>query len=107
MHPTTKEQFKIRQYLTCTSDWVIYVLWCPCSHLYVKETKCEFKVRLNNHRYTIRKCRKDLPVYKHFVEAGHLERDIRFMILEQIPTPIRGGDRLAKLKMRELWWIHH
>lgn len=69
------------------------------------ETKCKFKVRLNNHRYTIRKKRADLPVPKHFLDAGHTERDLRFMILEQIPFPQRSGDRLVLLRNKELWWI--
>lgn len=104
-HPLTKEVFKIRHFMTCSTDWVVYIIWCPCQLLYVGETKCEFKVRLNNHRYTIRKQRADLPVSKHFLDAGHSEKDLKFMLLEHIPLPPRGGDRLAILMKRELWWI--
>lgn len=106
-HPMTKEQYKLKHYMTCNSDWVIYVMWCPCELLYVGETKCEFKTRIANHRYTIRKKRTDLPVPKHFCELGHSEKDIRFMLLEHIPLPPKGGDRLTILKKRELWWIYH
>lgn len=95
VHPTTKETFKLRHYMTCTTDWVVYVLWCPGQNLYVGEPKCEFKVRLNNHHYTISKKRVDLPVSKHFLDAGHSERDLHFMMLEHVPVPTRGGDRLA------------
>lgn len=104
-HPHTAEQYKIKQYLTCTTDWVVYVLWCPCGLLYVGETKNEFKTRLNNHRYSIRKARNDLPVPKHFSESKHTERDIKFMLLQHIPPPNRGGDRLTILKKCELSWI--
>lgn len=86
-HPTTNEEFKLKHHITSTTDWVVYVMWCPCNLLYVGETKCEFKVRLNNHRYTIRKKRGDLPVSKHFLEAGPTERDLRFMLLEHILQP--------------------
>lgn len=105
-HPHTLEKFKINQYLTCTTDWVVYVLWCPCGLLYVGETKNDFKTRLNNHCYSIRKGRIDLPVPKHFSELQHTERDVKFMLLQHIPQPSRGGDRLTLLKKCELSWIY-
>lgn len=56
-HPHTGEEFRLKHYMTCTTDWVVYVMWCPCKFLYVVQTKNEFKTRLNQHRYTIRKKR--------------------------------------------------
>lgn len=102
IHPTTNEAFRITQYLTCDTEWVVYALWCPCGLLYIGETK---NIRLTNHRYCIRKKRLDLPVSKHFFESGHTERDICCMILEHVTPPSRGGDRLTILKKRELTWI--
>lgn len=64
------------------------------------------KTRLNQHRYSIRKKRLDLPVSKHFVDANHSERDLKFMILDHIPIQRTGGDRILRLKKKELMWIH-
>lgn len=63
------------------------------------------KTRLNQHRYTIRKKRLDLPLSKHCVEKGHSEWDIRCMAVDHIPSLNRGGDRQTKLLKKELEWI--
>lgn len=105
VHPGNDKKFQINNYYTCTSEWIVYILWCPCKLIYVGETKCDLKTRLNNHRYTIRKQRLDLPVPKHFSELGHNEWDLRCMIIDSVPPLRRGGDRLMKLRKKELDWI--
>lgn len=106
-HPGTGEDYKLRHHMTCTTDWVVYAMWCPCGLLYIGETKNQFKTRFNQHRYTIRKQRTDLPVSKHFLDLGHTEKQLKFMLLEHVAPLTRGGDRLTVLKKRELWWIFH
>ncbi|XP_077137236.1 uncharacterized protein LOC143798719 [Ranitomeya variabilis] len=105
-HPETNKEYRIRQYLTCNSDYVIYLLECPCKLWYIGETTGELKTRINNHRHSIRKKRLDLPVSKHFTEAKHTERDLKFRIIDGISTQRRGGDRTALLKKLELRWIY-
>lgn len=104
-HPNTGKRYDLKHFLTCNSEWVVYIIWCPCKLLYVGETSLDLKTRLNQHRYTIRKKRLDLPVSKHCTESGHSEWDIRFMIVDHIPPLSRGGDRQLKLLKRELKWI--
>lgn len=53
------------------------------------ETKCDLKTRLNNHRYTIRKQRLDLPVLKHCTEMRHNEWELKCMVIDSVP-PSRG-----------------
>lgn len=106
VHPISGKIARINKYLTCDSDWCVYVLWCPCSLIYIGETTCTVKTRLNGHRFSIRKQRMDLPVSRHFTEAAHGEWELRFMILDRVPPPRRGGDRLTILKKLELKWIH-
>lgn len=97
-HTKTGRIYKINFYLTCNSNHIIYLLWCPCQQLYVGETRNDIKTRLNQHCYSIRKKRMDLPVSKHFVEANHSEQDLKFMIIDHIPVQRTGGDRILKLK---------
>lgn len=54
----------------------------------------------------LEKKRLDLPVSKHFIEAGHNEWDIQFMIVDTVPHPRRGGDRLSIHKKCKLKWIY-
>lgn len=105
-HPQSGKSYDIKHHLTCNSEWAIYVLWCPCQLLYVGETTCTIKTRMNGHRYSIRKHRADLPMSKHFSEQGHSEWDLRFMVIDTVPKLKRGGNRLATLKKLELQWIH-
>lgn len=71
IHPVSGKHYKINNYYTCTSEWIVYILQCPCNLIYVGETKCDLKTRLNNHRYTIRKKKGlELPVSKHFAEIS-------------------------------------
>lgn len=55
------------------------------------ETTHDLRTRLNNHRYSIRKKRMDLPVSKHFSERGHGEWDLRCMVLDGVPPLKKGG----------------
>lgn len=50
VHLTTGVTVDIRFYLTCSFDWVIYALWCPCNVVHIRETKCDMRTRFNNHR---------------------------------------------------------
>lgn len=99
------KKYQIRHYLNCDSDWVIYLVWCPCNLYYVGETTCTLKTRLNGHWYSIRKQRLDLPVSRHCTEKGLTEWDIKCMAIDWIPPPKRGGNRLTQLKRTELRWI--
>ncbi|CAJ0936691.1 unnamed protein product [Ranitomeya imitator] len=101
-HPVTNEVFKICHFLTCDSEYVIYLL-TRMSMSFM--TSCDFKTRINQHRHPIRKKRMDLPVSKHFSKKNHTEKKLRFCIIDTIPVQRRGGDRLRMLKRRELEWI--
>ncbi|CAJ0933968.1 unnamed protein product, partial [Ranitomeya imitator] len=106
IHPQTGKMYRINEYLTCSSAYVIYLLMCPCKLWYIGETTCEFKVRMNQHRYSIRKKRTDLPVPKHFLEFNHTEKDLKCKIIDAVPAQRRGGDRELILKKKELKCIY-
>ena len=50
----TGKIYKIRQRLTCTSDWLIYLATCKnCQGQYVGKSKTPFKIRHSNHKQEI------------------------------------------------------
>lgn len=102
VHPHTGEVIKINHYLTCNSDFVIYILTCPCQMLYVGETTNTFRKRINNHKSTIRTGKVEFPVPKHFRDKGHHLKDLKYMIVDHVPKNKRGGDRVTLLKKKEL-----
>ncbi|CAJ0953503.1 unnamed protein product [Ranitomeya imitator] len=77
-HPHTGKKYEIRKRYTCKSNFVVYVLSCPCGLYYVGETTMEIKARISKHKSTIRTNRIELPVPKHFHEFGHSVNQLRF-----------------------------
>ncbi|OCT92880.1 hypothetical protein XELAEV_18015946mg [Xenopus laevis] len=106
VHPDTGETIHIRGYHTCLSQYVVYVIVCPCNKLYVGETVQKVKSRISQHKSTIKSGNLALPLSRHFREHGHTSDQLRFMVLETVPPLKRGGDRELRLKQREVWWIN-
>ncbi|OCU00148.1 hypothetical protein XELAEV_18005934mg, partial [Xenopus laevis] len=92
-HPTTGRKYPIKGYYTCSSKFAVYVLISPCGLLYVGETTLQIKTRISLNRSTIRKGNVTLPVSRNFVEKGHTDTELKYMVLECVPTLRGGGDR--------------
>ncbi|XP_073441691.1 uncharacterized protein [Dendrobates tinctorius] len=105
-HPRTGKKFPIPGYFTCESNYVIYLIKCPCGLGYVGETTQHIRDRINKHKSTIRCKLTTLPIPAHFHTAGHSIPQLRFQVIEQIIQPRRGGNRIKTLREREAFWIH-
>ncbi|CAJ0937840.1 unnamed protein product [Ranitomeya imitator] len=105
-HPRTGKSFEIRNYYTCMSSFVIYLIKCPCGLLYIGETTQPVRDRISKHKSTIRCNNLLLPVPHHFSTHGHTISQLRYQVIDSIPPQRRGGDRIALLKKREAFWIH-
>lgn len=53
-HPLGGYNIPIRDYYTCQSSYVVYIIKCPCGLLYVGETTQKVKDRIARHKYSIR-----------------------------------------------------
>ena len=105
-HPHSGKVIPIKGIISCNTKGVIYVIYCPCGKYYVGKTMRALKTRIAEHRSSIR-CKNLLyPVAAHFVEAGHSISSLRYLGVEKLPTPRRGGDFDNSLLKREAWWIH-
>ena len=80
----TGKSYKIRQKLTCTSDWVIYLATCQkCQGQYVGKSKTPFKIRHSNHKQEIRKNIGGLG--HHYSGGGGCEyQHISIQLIEQV-----------------------
>ncbi|CAJ0929930.1 unnamed protein product [Ranitomeya imitator] len=105
-HPRSGKTFRIPDYFTCASSWVIYLIKCPCGLLYVGETTQPIRDRVSKHKSTVRCKNLLLPIPSHFNTQGHNVSQLQFQVIEHIPPIRRGGDRMARLKRREAFWIH-
>ncbi|CAJ0968038.1 unnamed protein product [Ranitomeya imitator] len=105
-HPRTGKTYRIRGYYTCNSNFVVYVIKCPCGLLYVGEATQHIKDHIASHKSTIRCSKTWLPIPEHFIKCRHTVAHLKYQVIEQVPRPRRGGNYIRQLKMRETFWIH-
>ncbi|OCT70148.1 hypothetical protein XELAEV_18037069mg [Xenopus laevis] len=77
-YPTTGCKYPLRGYYTYLSKFVDLP---PCGLLYDGKTTLQIKTRISQHRSTIRKGNVKFPVSRHFVEKGHIDTDLKYMVL--------------------------
>lgn len=51
----TKQTFKIKTHLNCSSNFIINLLECPCKLQYVGRTMMTQRNRMNKHRHNVSK----------------------------------------------------
>ncbi len=84
----------------------MYLLKCPCGLCYVGKTKRELRIRISEHKSSIRNSDEKSSVARHFNSAGHDVCSLRFQGIEEVKPLKRGGDREKALLQREAFWIH-
>ena len=95
----TQKTYRIKQNVTCTDDFVIYLATCKkCGGYYVGKSQTIFKMRHSNHKQEIK--RKTGGLGQHYGGAkGCGYENIAIMIIEQVYP------KTAKeLCNREVYW---
>ena len=105
-HPHTGQTIKIKGTITCSQKNIIYMLTCPCNLAYVGKTTRSLKIRIAEHRSSIRTKDQRSPVASHFMEAGHSVSTLRYIGIEHVKKPRRGGNIDTLLLRRESFHIH-
>lgn len=105
-HPRTGKSFKIKGTITCNTCNVIYMLKCPCGLAYIGKTTRPLKVRISEHRSSIRNKDPKSPVAVHFSTANHNVSSLRYFGIELLQPFRRGGDINSQLLKREVFWIY-
>ncbi|CAJ0916116.1 unnamed protein product [Ranitomeya imitator] len=54
VHPRTGKSYPIKDFFTCETNFVVYIIKCPCGLLYVGETTQAIRDRISGHKSTIR-----------------------------------------------------
>lgn len=106
-HPHTDKKFRITNRITCKSNYVVYLLKCPCGLGYVGKTKQELKTRISEHKCSIRNRDEKSPVARHINSVGHDVCTLKFKRTDMIQPLRRGGKRNKLLPQREAKWIHN
>ena len=84
----TGKTYFVQQRLSCNSTNVVYLVHCgiKCNLQCVGSTTTEFKVRLRNHKSTIKTNKKTCEVAIHFNKTPHTFSDFTFQCKDQIRT---------------------
>ncbi|OCT91664.1 hypothetical protein XELAEV_18014723mg, partial [Xenopus laevis] len=108
-HPTKGNTINLRDFSTCETKNVIYMLKCPCGLAYIGQTSRAVKERIKEHRGNIRNFKpgtqSDTPVSRHFAFHGHNQMQLRWLVLENVKLPKRGGNIQKLLLQHEAGWI--
>ncbi len=78
---------------------------CPCGLAYIGKTNRQLKTRIAEHHSTIRNQVSSSLVAVHFAEAKHNVSTLKYIGIESLKQPRRGGDLNSMLLKRELFWI--
>ncbi|CAJ0928452.1 unnamed protein product [Ranitomeya imitator] len=70
------------------------------------ETTQHVRDRISQHKSSTRCGKTYLPLPYHFAPKKHNISQLRFQVLEQIPCPRRGSNRVKTLRRREAFWIN-
>ena len=105
-HPQNGKEYKIKGFINCNTTHVIYMLKCPCGLVYIGQTKRNLKIRIAEHKAAIRNGNMDYAIARHYKDKGHgSAATLKFIGLEKIELPPRGGDMKKLLLKQESFWI--
>ncbi|MEE6515317.1 hypothetical protein FKM82_023969 [Ascaphus truei] len=99
--------YKIESFMTCNTDFVIYLLKCACGSGYIGRTIRSVKVRFTEHIRSIKNKDELFPVARHFNTCRYGSiKTLTYSAIEKISIHPRGGNREALLNRREMFWIY-
>ncbi len=78
---------------------------CPCGICYIGKSNRELKTRINEHKSAIRNKDQKSPIARHYSMCKHEVSAMRFMGIEVVKPPPRGGDRETLILQKERRWI--
>ncbi|XP_077117073.1 uncharacterized protein LOC143773549 [Ranitomeya variabilis] len=96
----------ISQFISCKTDYVVYVVFCPCRRFYIGKTIRQMYVRFREHVRSIQTGKGVPRLINHVREIHEGNADVlTFAGIERVVLPAGGGD-LHKLLLRaEARWI--
>lgn len=105
-HPHSGREFKIKGVITCTTKNVIYMIKCPCGLAYIGKTQRALKTGIAEHLSCIRTNNLKNPGAVHFNSKRHNLSTLRYIGIEHVKVPGRGGDVNNILLKREAYYIY-
>lgn len=83
-------QWRVNQLITCRSDFLVYILFCPCGFYHIGKTKRPLWKRVSEHMYSL-KTGKGAPHLINHMRTCHDNNPnlLRFAGLQRIFVPVK------------------
>lgn len=103
---SNNKNFAIREFITCNTTHVVYVLECPCGLMYIGRTKRLLRNRIAEHIQNIKIGFKDHSVSLHFkLQNNRDPSGLKYWGIECLKPVWRGSNIIRELSKRETHWI--
>lgn len=84
-HPLSGHKYKVPGHFSCNSNFVVYLIKCPCGLGYVGETPQRVKECISQQKSTIQNKRIELPIPDHFISNNHDLSQLKYQIIDWVP----------------------
>lgn len=103
----TKRIYPIKQFCTCATTNVVYLLTYPCGKQYVGRTIRTFTTRVTEHITKIKSGSIKHTVQRHYRQFHNRDpRGTEFLITDRFIAPWRGGASTRGVSRLETFWIY-
>ena len=94
----TGKSYKLRQLLSCRTDYIIYCATCLLCNRQCVGSSGNFQARLSNHKNHIKQEKRTCHLVNHFIDSPHDHPlyNLKFVLIEQVSIKIEEF-----LKLRE------
>lgn len=97
----------MKQFATCKTPYIVYLITCPCKKQYIGQTIRNFTTRVKEHITAIKKGKTNHSVPKHY--ASHHDRNpagTTFQVIDRFIPHWRGESNIRGVSRLETWWIY-
>lgn len=106
-NPRGGKDFKIKQFINCSTTRVIYMLTCPCNKNYIGKTKRALRIRIGEHIAGIKKD-DERPISLHFAKFHNRDpKGLTVKGIYRLNLPTRRGDYDTILLQKEKMWTYY
>ena len=84
----TRKSYKIRQALSCRTDYIIDCALCTLCNKQCVGSSVKFRARLSNHKSHIKQKKRTCHLVNHFIDNSHDHHlsHFKFILIEQVST---------------------
>ena len=103
----TGKEYPIRNFISCHTKGVVYLLQCECNYQYVGRTIRTAAIRIGEHLTNIHKAFPGHSVSQHFAQCHRKNpKRLKIIVIEKYTPHWRGSNLRRSISRRETFWIY-